>query len=102
MATSHPTTHSDPVYQVDGVTHYCVANMPGAYPRTSTLALTNATLPYVRRLAADGIEALRDDAGFARGLSTYQGYVTCAAVADALGLTSRHRAFPDGGFDDVE
>ncbi len=102
VATSHPTTHSDPVYQVDGVTHYCVSNMPGAYPRTSTLALTNATLPYVRRLATDGIEALRSDAGFARGVNTYQGYVTCAAVADALGLSSRHRAFSDGRFDNAE
>ncbi len=93
VATARATTHSDPVYQVDGVTHYCVANMPGAYPRTSTLALTNATLPYVHRLAADGIEAFRADAGFARGLNTYKGYITCAAVAEALGQDSRRREF---------
>ena len=55
--TSHPTTHADPTYEVDGVVHYCVANMPGAVPRTSTRALTNATLPYVRRIADLGVDA---------------------------------------------
>lgn len=95
VATTHPTTHSDPVYRVHGVTHYCVANMPGAYPRTSTLALTHATLPYVQRLAADGIEALREDEAFARGLNTYRGFVTCEAVAGALGLDARYRPFAE-------
>jgi alanine dehydrogenase len=95
VATSHPTTHSDPVFQAHGVTHYCVANMPGAYPRTSTLALTNATFPYVQKLAANGIDALRGDNGFARGLNTYHGFVTCEAVSEALDLTERFRRFDE-------
>ena len=69
--TSRPTTHTDPTYEVDGITHYCVANMPGAVPITSTQALTNATLPYVLRLADQGAAAaLAADPGFAAGLST--------------------------------
>ena len=95
VATSHPTTHSDPVFRKHEVTHYCVANMPGAYPRTSTLALTHATLPYVHRLAAEGIDALRGDTAFARGLNSYRGFVTCEAVAEALGMASRYRAFAE-------
>ena len=95
IATSHPTTHSEPVFRLHGVTHYCVANMPGAYPRTSTLALTGATLPYIKKLATDGIDALRADAGFMRGLNTYQGHITCQAVAGALGLDARYRAFAE-------
>jgi alanine dehydrogenase len=95
IATSHPTTHSEPVFSVHGVTHYCVANMPGAYPRTSTLALTGATMPYVRKLATDGIGALSADAGFERGLNTYQGCITCEAVADALGMDKHYRAFAE-------
>jgi alanine dehydrogenase len=79
--TSHPTTHTDPVYEVDGIGHYCVANMPGAVPITSTRALTNATLPYVVRLA-DGVEdALRADPGFLGGLSIRAGLLTDQAVA---------------------
>ncbi len=93
VQTSRPTTHSDPVFVAHGVTHYCVANMPGAYPRTSTIALTNATLPYVRRLAVEGVEALEQDPGFAKGINTFQGHVTCEAVAQALGLESRFREF---------
>ncbi len=85
--TTRPTTHSDPIYVVDGVTHYCVANMPGIVPRTSTLALTNATLPYVLRLACEGVtESIRSDAGLARGVNVTDGKVTCQAVADAHGL----------------
>jgi alanine dehydrogenase len=79
--TSHPTTHADPVYEIDGISHYCVANMPGAVPVTATRALTNATLPYVVRLA-DGVEdALRSDPGFLGGLSVRAGRLTDAAVA---------------------
>jgi alanine dehydrogenase len=79
--TSHATTHTDPVYEVDGISHYCVANMPGAVPITSTRALTNATLPYVVRLA-DGVEdALRADPGFLGGLSVRAGLLTDEAVA---------------------
>jgi alanine dehydrogenase len=82
--TSHPTTHIDPVYEVDGILHYCVANMPGAVPVTSTRALTNATLPYVRRLASLGVDAaLASDPGFAKGLNVKAGEITYAPVAEA-------------------
>ncbi|MEZ5121106.1 MAG: alanine dehydrogenase [Solirubrobacterales bacterium] len=84
--TSRPTTHSDPTYEVDGITHYCVANMPGAVPITSTYALTNATMPYVVRLADQGLAALRGDPGFAAGLNVHGGQVTYAPVAEAAGV----------------
>ena len=84
--TSHPTTHSDPTFEVDGITHYCVANMPGAVPITSTYALTNATLPYVIALAEQGVaEALEHDAGLRLGLNVRDGEITHPAVAAALG-----------------
>jgi alanine dehydrogenase len=84
--TSRPTTHADPVYVVDGVTHYCVANMPGGVPRTSTFALNNATLPFVLALAGKGWKrALADDAHLRNGLNIALGKVTCRPVADALG-----------------
>jgi alanine dehydrogenase len=86
IETSRPTTHSDPVFVVHGVTHYCVTNMPGAYPRTSTLALTAATLPYVLRIADGGLDAVLDDPRFAKGINVHAGKVTCKAVADALGI----------------
>ena len=81
----HITTHDDPVFEKYGVLHYSVANMPGAVPRTSTIALANATLPYIIKLANQGIDALKEDPGFMKGLNTYQGYYTCKAVAKALG-----------------
>jgi alanine dehydrogenase len=85
--TSRPTTHSEPVYSVDGVTHYCVANMPGAVPITSTKALTNATLPYVEAIAEHGLrEAVARDRALARGVNVVDGKVTYEAVADAHGL----------------
>ncbi|MDX6478586.1 MAG: alanine dehydrogenase [Gaiellaceae bacterium] len=85
--TSHPTTHSDPVYEVDGVTHYCVANMPGAVPITSTKALTNATLPYVEAVADHGLaEAVARDPALARGVNVLDGRVTYQAVAEAHDL----------------
>ena len=84
--TSRPTTYEAPTYQVDGITHYCVANMPGAVPRTSTRALTNATFPYLRRLAALGVEeALNRDPGLRQGLNTKAGSITHDAVAAAFG-----------------
>lgn len=87
VETARPTTHDDPVYVVDGVVHYCVANMPGAVPRTSTLALTNATFPYVQRLADLGWrEACRRDRALALGLNVVEGRVTYAGVAEAFGL----------------
>ena len=85
--TSHPTTHAEPTFVVDGVIHYCVANMPGAVPRTSTFALTNATLPYVRALADLGWQAaLKRDAGLAAGLNVHAGNITHEVVARALGF----------------
>ena len=87
VETIHATTHSDPTYIVDGVVHYGVANMPGAVPRTSTLALSNATLPYVLRIARRGAEgAMAADAGLAKGLNTYRGQVTYDAVAECFNL----------------
>ena len=85
--TSRPTTHAEPTYMVDGVIHYCVTNMPGAVPRTSTFALTNATLPFAKALANLGWrEALARDEGFAAGLNVHAGKVTYEAVAKDLGL----------------
>ena len=85
--TTRPTTHSDPTYHVDGVVHYCVANMPGAVGRTSTFALTNASLPYVIRLAEQGYrKAAAADAGLAAGISIQEGRVTCSAVAETFGM----------------
>lgn len=84
--TSKPTTHQDPTYVVDGVVHYCVANMPGGVARTSTIALTNATLPYAVDLARKGVvQALRDDEHLRNGLNVHAGQVTHRAVAEALG-----------------
>jgi alanine dehydrogenase len=84
IETTHPTTHSNPTYYVEGVLHYCVANMPGAVPRTSTFALTNATLPYAVKLANLGFfEAIRSDAGLKAGVNTYAGHCTYEAVAQA-------------------
>jgi alanine dehydrogenase len=86
--TSHPTTHADPVYVVDGVTHYCVANMPGGVPRTSTFALNNATLPFVLALADKGWKrALDEDRHLRNGLNVAFGKVTCKPVAEALGYS---------------
>lgn len=85
--TSHPTTHADPVYTVDGIVHYCVANIPGAVPQTSTLALTNATLPYVLKLADQGWkEACKEDRSLLLGLNIIEGKIVYPAVAEAFGL----------------
>jgi alanine dehydrogenase len=85
--TSRPTTHDDPVYTVEGVIHYCVANMPGAVPITSTRALTNVTLPYVEEIADHGVvEAIRRDPALAKGVNVLGGRVTYDAVAEAHGL----------------
>jgi len=85
--TSRPTTHTDPTYVVDGITHYCVANMPGAVPITSTYALTNATMPFVVKLATEGAQrALAADPGFLAGLNVCAGKVTYAPVAEVVGV----------------
>ena len=87
IETTHPTTHSEPTFYVEGVLHYCVANMPGAVPRTSTFALTNATLPYVLKLAGRGfLDAINSDPGLKEGVNTYAGKLTYEAVAVAQGL----------------
>ena len=84
--TCKPTTHNKPTFTVDGVVHYCVANMPGAVPLTSTYALTNATLPYAIQLANKGWKkACQDDKALARGINTYDGKVYFKGVSDALG-----------------
>ncbi len=87
VETSHPTTHSDPVFEKHGVIHYCVANMPGAFPRTSTIALTNATLPYVSRLAKDGLNVFKKDDGFAKGVNIFKSKLVSEPVASSLGLS---------------
>lgn len=85
--TSHPTTHAEPIYDVDGIIHYCVANIPGAVPQTSTLALTNATLPYVLKLADKGwVRACEENKGLASGLNVVEGKIVYPAVAEAFGL----------------
>ncbi len=87
VETSRPTSHSDPIFLVDGVIHYCVPNMPGAVPRTSTYALSNVTLPYALRLADQGfVKAVRSDPALALGVNTYRGHVTYQAVAEAFAL----------------
>ncbi|HEX3126745.1 MAG TPA: alanine dehydrogenase [Thermoanaerobaculia bacterium] len=92
--TTHPTTHSDPVYVVDGVVHYCVANMPGAVPRTSTFALNNATLPYAVALANKGVvQAVADDPGLLPGVNTYKGHITNLPVAESQ--KRPYKAFKD-------
>ena len=95
VETSRPTSHSDPVYVEHGVTHYCVTNMPGAYPRTSTFALTAATLPYAKRLADGGVEAALEDAAFAKGINTFAGDITCRPVAEALDKLDRYTSLDD-------
>ncbi|MCX6040578.1 MAG: alanine dehydrogenase [Caldilinea sp.] len=86
IETTRPTTHSNPTYRVDGVLHYCVANMPGAVPRTSTFALNNQTLPYVLQIAGAGLNAVRQQQTLLHGLNTYQGYLTCQGVAESFAL----------------
>ena len=84
--TTHATTHSDPIYEVDGIIHYCVANMPGAVPRTSTFALNNATIPHALDLANKGVvQAVKDDRGLYNGVNTYAGHITCEPVAASQG-----------------
>ncbi|HRI87805.1 MAG TPA: alanine dehydrogenase, partial [Candidatus Hydrogenedentes bacterium] len=95
IETSKPTTHVDPTYIVNGVVHYCVTNMPGAVPRTSTYALTNATLGYGLAIADKGVlRALREDSALRRGLNVYNGVVTHEGVASAFNLPCGD--FPDG------
>ena len=85
--TSRPTTHLDPIYIEEGIVHYCVANMPGVVPRTSTYALTNATLPYTAAIANKGYrKAIVDDPALARGVNVHRGNLTCRRVAEAFSM----------------
>lgn len=93
VETAHATTHADPTYVKHGVVHYCVSNMPGAYPRTATLALTNATLPYVLKLADQGLFAVNDDPGMTKAINTYQGRLCCQPVAEVFGMMERFQPF---------
>jgi alanine dehydrogenase len=94
LETTHATTHSNPTYVVDGIVHYCVANMPGAVPRTSTFALNNVTLPYALALANKGfVKAAADDPGLLLGVNTYKGHITYEAVAESQGRP--YKAFKD-------
>lgn len=95
VETSRPTTHSEPVFVKHGVIHYCVTNMPGAFPRTATIALNEVTRPYVLRLAKDGVAALRSDRCFAKGLNTFQGFITCRPVAEEFDMMTSFREFKD-------
>jgi alanine dehydrogenase len=89
--TTRPTTHEDPIYVEEGVVHYCVANMPGAVPRTSTIALTNATFTYVLAIADKGWQkAMKSDPALRKGLNLYDGKITCDAVAESFGVASSH------------
>ena len=90
VETAHATTHTDPVYYVDGVLHYCVSNMPAAVPHTSTFGLTNATVPYLLMLADKGLErACEESDAIREGVNTYQGEITYAAVAESQGKVWR-------------
>jgi alanine dehydrogenase len=95
VETSRPTSHDNPVFKKHNVIHYCVINMPGAYPRTSTLALTSATLPYILKLSNKGIAALREDKWFGKGVNTYRGHITCEPVARAHDMVKNFREFSD-------
>ena len=88
--TSHPTTHAEPIFIVDSIVHYCVANMPGAVPQTSSHALNNATLPYGLQLADRGLDAIKTNPGLLAGLNVHRGVVTYKAVAEALGISWKH------------
>ncbi len=85
--TSRPTTHTDPTYIEEGVLHYCVANMPGAYPRTSTIALTNATSAYVSKIAQEGLDVIHTDEALKEGVNVYKGNIVKEVVSEALGVT---------------
>lgn len=91
IATSKPTSHTNPVFIKHGVIHYCVTNMPGAYPRTSTIALSDATLPYILKIADAGKESLMVDKALVKAINTYDGKITCKAVAEGLGMLDSYK-----------
>jgi alanine dehydrogenase len=91
VETSRPTSHSDPIYIQHGIIHYCVANMPGAFPKTATIALSDTIMPYVSRLANKGVQGFLRDSATAKGINTYKGYITCRPVAESLGMSACFR-----------
>lgn len=91
IETSRPTTHSDPVFIKHGVVHYCVTNMPGAYPKTSTIALVDVTLPYIAKIADAGHILLKFDQQFAKAINVIDGKITCKSVAEGLGMMNRYQ-----------
>jgi alanine dehydrogenase len=93
IETARPTSHQDPIYSEEGVIHYCVANMPGVFSRTSTVALTNLTLPYIKRIAARGIKVLKEDPEIKTGLNIYKGRISYKKVAEDHNLESLYREF---------
>lgn len=93
IETSRPTSHANPVFTEHDILHYCVTNMPGAYPRTSTIALTDATLPFVATLADGVVDAFIEDSDFAKGVNTYKGKITCNAVAESLLMADYFQEF---------
>lgn len=93
IETAKPTTHSNPVYVKHKIIHYCVTNMPAAYPRTSTIALTTETLPYILKIADRGIDAFKEDEGFAKGVNTHRGYITYKSIAEDLGMINKYKEF---------
>lgn len=92
IETSRPTTHSDPIFIKHGVIHYCVTNMPGAYPRTSTIALVDATLPYIAKIADARWSALKSDGELVKAINVFDGKITCKAVAEGLGMMHHYRS----------
>ncbi len=95
IETSRPTTHAHPIFIEFGVIHYCVTNMPGAYPRTSTIALTEATMPYLLNLARDGLDYFKNFRNSAKAVNVHAGYITHPKVAEALGLNRQYRPLED-------
>jgi len=95
IATSKPTSHTDPVFVKHGVIHYCVTNMPGAYPITSTIALSDATLPYILKIADTGKDSLLADRALLKAINTYNGKITCKAAAEGLGMLDDYQPITD-------
>ncbi len=95
IETSRPTSHSAPVYVLHDIFHYCVTNMPGAYPRTSTIVLTNTTLPYILEITDNGVDIFKTDPGIGKGLNTFKGNITYQPVAEALGYLNRYKTLAE-------
>ena len=93
IETARPTSHEDPIYTEEGVIHYCVANMPGVFSRTATVALTNLSLPYIKKIAARGLKVLKEDAEIRTGLNIFKGRISYKKVAEDHGLTNFYREF---------